>query len=283
MTPLGSLRNKPRLRPIFFTRPTFFRPTFTTSLYRKSTFTGLGTNFCSFCQYLFEVNAIKTLIYRAYNICSTYKAFHNKIQFLVKYFCSNCFPEKLVLSEIRKFLCNVYNTKPKLTTVPKQKKYVTLPYVGYLSEKMKNELTALFSKFLPHLNIIIIFTNHMSIGSFFRIKEKLDPLLNSGIVYKYSCSSCNACYIGSSSRRLFVRISEHKGVSSRTGQISATQAFSAIREHCLDKDHVLKTENFSIIDRSYCKYDLLIKESIHISSEKPILNNQMTALKLHIT
>ena len=157
-----------------------------------------------------------------------------------------------------------------------------MPYLGYLSVKMKKELSDLFSKYLPHLNIIVVFKNDKSIGSFFKVKEKLEPLLCSGIIYKYSCSSCNACYIGSTSRRLFVRIAEHRGVSSRTGQIGATQAFSAIRDHCLEKDHLLKTDNFSIIDGSSCKFDLLIKESIHIHTGKPSLNNQMSALKLYM-
>ena len=114
--------------------------------------------------------------------------------------------------------------------------------------KMKVELTSLFSKFLPQLDIITVFKNDKSIGSFFKIKERLEPIFSSGIVYKYNCSSCNASYIGSTSRRLLVRISEHKGVSSRTGQISTTQSFSAIRDHCMEKDHLIKKgKNFQLL------------------------------------
>ena len=155
--------------------------------------------------------------------------------------------------------------------------------LGYLSVKMKMESAGLFSKSLPHLNVIIIFKNDRSIGSFFGIKERLEPLLCSGIVHKYNCLSCNACYIGSTMRWLFVGISEHRGVSSRTGQIGATQPFSAICDHCLEKDHMMRKDNFCIIDRSFSQFDLLIKESIHIHTEKPTLNNQISALKLYIT
>ena len=256
---------------------------FVTSLFRKTTFTGLGTNFFSNCQSLFKINAVKTLIYRAYHISSSYKHFHDEIQFLIQYFTSNCFPKKLILSETRKFLSKIYSTSPIPSTVPKQKKFVTLPFLGYLSVKVRDELTELFSKFLPHLNIIIIFKNDKSIGTFFKVKERLEPLLSSGIIYKYTCAGCKACYIGSTSRRLIVRISEHKGVSSRTGQISTTPTFSAIREHSLEKDHLIKTDSFSVIDRSYSKFDLLIKESLHIHTEKPCLNNQLSSYKLKIT
>ena len=166
--------------------------------------------------------------------------------------------------------------------MPKQKLYVTLPYLGYLSDKLKLELTSLFSKFCPQLNVLLIFKNDQTISSFFRVKEKIPLLLNSMVVYKYSCASCNASYIGSTTRRLFVRICEHKGISSRTGQITQTQSNSAIRDHSLEKDHPLLTSNFTIIDKAYYKYDLLLCESLHILSEKPSLNNYLSAIKLNI-
>ena len=172
--------------------------------------------------------------------------------------------------------------KDKLQTAPKQKLFITLPYLGYLSDKLKLELMPLFSKFCPQLNINLIFMNERTIGSFFRVKEKLPSLLNSMVVYKYSCASCNASYIGSTTRRLNVRIAEHKGISSRTGQITQTQSNSAIRDHALEKDHPLLTSNFSIVDRAYFKYDLLLTESLHIHQDKPSLNNYLSAVKLNI-
>ena len=45
---------------------------FTTSVYRKSSFTGLGMNFFSFCTPQFKINSIRTLIFRAFNICSNF-------------------------------------------------------------------------------------------------------------------------------------------------------------------------------------------------------------------
>ena len=255
---------------------------FFTSLFRKTTFTGLGTNFFSFCPLIFKINAIKTLLYRAYNLCSTYESFHQEIKFLIDYFCNNSFPDKLVSFQIKKFLSNIFEPKQKISTVPKRKLYITLPYLGYLSDKLKSELMPILLKFCPQLDIIIVFKNERTIGSFFRVKEKIPTLLNSMVVYKYSCASCNASYIGSTTRRLFVRIAEHKGVSSRTGQITQTQSNSAIRDHSFDKDHPLLSSNFSIIDRAYFKYDLLLTESLHIHKDKPSLNNYLSAVKLNI-
>ena len=255
---------------------------FFTSLFRKNTFTGLGSNFFSFCPPIFKINAIKTLIYRAYHICSTYESFHQEVNFLIDYFCNNSFPSKLISFHIKKFLNNIFVQHDKIPTVPKQKLFITLPYLGYLSDKLKSELMPLFSKFCPQLNIILIFKNDCTLKSFFKVKEKLPLLLNSMVVYKYSCASCNASYIGSTTRRLFVRIAEHKGISSRTGQITQTQSNSAIRDHSLEKDHPLLTSGFSIIDRAYFKYDLLLAESLHIHNDKPSLNNYLSAVKLNI-
>ena len=41
-----------------------------TSLYRKPTFTGLGTNYLSVIPHSFKINAIKTLLYRCYSLSS---------------------------------------------------------------------------------------------------------------------------------------------------------------------------------------------------------------------
>ena len=57
-----------------------------TSVYRKPTFTGLGMNFLSFSPKLFKINSMKTLINRAYNICSDYVSFYNELKFLYNFF-----------------------------------------------------------------------------------------------------------------------------------------------------------------------------------------------------
>ena len=65
---------------------------FQTGVFRKSTFTGQGSNFLSFCSSLFKKNACRTLIHRAYNLSSGYKEFHKEILCLSQYFMNNSFP-----------------------------------------------------------------------------------------------------------------------------------------------------------------------------------------------
>ena len=74
---------------------------FSSSTYRKPTFTGLGLNFLSCTPMLYKINTIKALIYRAYNLNSTFTLFHKEITFLLNYFKSNNFPLYIVYSQIK--------------------------------------------------------------------------------------------------------------------------------------------------------------------------------------
>ena len=51
---------------------------FITTVYRKSTFSGLGLNFYSFTDRQFKINSCRTLIFRAFKICSNWHLFHKK-------------------------------------------------------------------------------------------------------------------------------------------------------------------------------------------------------------
>ena len=57
----------------------------TTSVFRKETYTGLGLNYDSFVLNLFKINSIRTLLHRAYNICSTWHNFHTELEKLRKF------------------------------------------------------------------------------------------------------------------------------------------------------------------------------------------------------
>ena len=71
------------------------RGRFTTSVFRKDTFTGLGLNFLSYSPKLYKNNSIKTLINRAYNICSDFNLFHLDMMFLLNYFAENAYLSSL--------------------------------------------------------------------------------------------------------------------------------------------------------------------------------------------
>ena len=69
---------------------------FQTSVFRKSTFSGLGLQFDSSIPHHFRTNIISCLIDRAFKICSTELAFTLELKFLKEFFLANNFSINLI-------------------------------------------------------------------------------------------------------------------------------------------------------------------------------------------
>ena len=137
---------------------------FETSVYRKETFTGLGMNFLSFEPMIYKINAIRTLIYRAYHLCSNYLTFDKEILFLFNFFHNNGFPSNLFYKYVRNFLDKQFSNTPKQQTVKKLPVYVSFPYYGYVSERIKAELKTIVCNRFLQIDLRIIFENKFSEG-----------------------------------------------------------------------------------------------------------------------
>ena len=252
-----------------------------TSTYRKPTFTGLGLNYLSYSPYLYKVNSIKTLINRAYNICSNYFTLDKELKFLKTFFECNAFPSFLFARILRQFLNDKFSPKSIVHTALKDRKYIKLPYLGHISFSVRNQLNIILRQSFPQVDFRFVFTNQFTISSLLK-KPKPRPFdLTSGSVYSFSCPRCNARYVGSSTRWLQHRISDHKGISIRTGYPLSTPMYSAIREHSETHDHAFTYKDFKILNTASFRTDLLILESLYISKMKPNLNNTTTAHQLY--
>ena len=246
---------------------------FQTAIYRKQTFTGLGINFLSFEPTKYKLNTIKTLIYRAFHLTSNYFYFNNEINFLKSYFVKNAFPKNIFYKNVKLFLNKVFSFQENIKmNVNKKEIYISFPYYGYLSDKLKNDLQSVLHKIYPHLKINLVFKNNFSIGSIFKHKERLPSDLCSSVVYKYECALCNKCYIGSTTRQLKCRISEHKSLSVRTNLPLNKPPFSSIMEHQLNTGHSITTNNFNIIGSQNNSINLRLLESLFIFKLKPEMN-----------
>ena len=148
-------------------------PKFVTSIYRKKTFTGLSLNFYSFCDRKFKENACSTLLHRAYKICSNYKLYNEDIEFLRTFFKGNNYPTKILDNKVYKYLEKIYKPSEAITTVPKQIKYFSFPFIGSLSKIMTKELRLAITKFIPSVEFKFIFVNPLKIGSLFKYKDVL--------------------------------------------------------------------------------------------------------------
>ena len=220
---------------------------FKTSVYRKSTFSGVFTHYESYVDQSYKKSLIFTLLFRCYSLCSDYTLFHLEVEKLREIFKKNSYPSSIIELSIRTFLNRLYVPKQVYSTAPKKDLLIILPFLGTMSSNFKRKLQTSIRNSLPQCNIKVILksTNHLS--SLFRFKDVIPKELRSHLVYKFSCSSCNATYYGKTERHLNVRSGEHAGLSPLTGNKVACKP-SAISDHLLlHEDNNSSFNNFSIL------------------------------------
>ena len=256
---------------------------FCTSVFRKGTFTGLGTSFFSFCTFRFKINSIKTLLHRAFNVSSSFANLHIEFSFLKSFFYNNGFPSQLIESCIHKFLSSKYDRNPTVSSAPKRQLFLSFPYFGSQSEKLIKELSTTLSNNYNSIDFKFILVNNFKIGSFFKYKDSLPGCLRSSVVYKFSCAHCaSGTYVGCTSRTLRTRIAEHLGRSFRTGRPLSRPPHSSIRIHSEECDHTVSPDDFTILGSASSVLDLRILESIFIAKLHPTLNDMQSSFPLRV-
>ena len=255
---------------------------FTTGVFRKETFTGLGQNFFSHSPLSFKINSCKTLLSRAFSLSSSWLKFHEEVSFLKTYFTKNCYPAFVFEKQLRNFLSNMFRPKPLISTVPKMTMYVSLPFMND-SLSVQRELKKVLNKLYPYVEFKLVFRNTLTIGSLFRFKDSLSELMRASTVYLFSCPKCNfGTYVGCTNRMLKVRIDSHRGVSHRTGCALKVKEHSAIRSHSASCRHTIQYNDFKILSFASDPHSLLFLESLLIKQHSPTLNNQTTSIPLYI-
>lgn len=253
---------------------------FVTSIYRKPTFSGVYTNYCSFIPDLYKRNLVSTLLFRIFTICSSWELMHREVANLKLILRRNSYPKHLTEKLIRKFFDKVKRVKTPIHTVPKQQFTIVIPYLGTVSAKVKRNLELLTKKYLRSSKITVIFKSPSRLRSVFSFKDKLPSHLMSGVVYHYTCSRCKSTYIGKTKRHTHHRFSEHAGVSPLTGKKVKGQLSTTVRDHMLECDTIVCSNDFKVIGRDNIDSHLRIKESLFIKKEKPNLNIQGKSVPL---
>ena len=92
---------------------------FTTSIYRKSTYTGLLTNFNSFIPDCYKKGLIFSLLFRYFNLYSSYFIFHSELQKLKQIFIKNEFPATLFNKRVISSLDKSFSSAPETSIAPK--------------------------------------------------------------------------------------------------------------------------------------------------------------------
>ena len=112
-------------------------------------------------------------------------------------------------------------------------------------------------------------------SSFFKLKEAIPLYLRSHLIYKFQCSNCNITYYGETERHLKVRAGEHISTSPLMGKRVSKNKKSSIKDHCLLSGHVFSFHDFIVLNYGSHKFKRLIKESLVVTKDKPLLNKQL--------
>ena len=143
---------------------------FSTSLYRKKTFTGLYTDFSSLAPTKYKINLVRVLIYRAFHICSSYHNFHEEIVRIKKILSDNCFPKSLIDRIIKNFLDRQFGPGSLIKPDNKIPLLFCILFLGQHSLQIKTRLNRIIKQCYPNIQLKVIFRSPKRIGSLFHLK-----------------------------------------------------------------------------------------------------------------
>ena len=124
-----------------------------------------------------------------------------------------------------------------------------LAYLGNISSITKKILNRYISKRLKFCKLKIIFQTGNGLKNYYRFKDRVPETLQSNFGYKFKCGSYTASYCGKTYKHMKVRVSEHHGVSPRTGKRVKDTLSTSVRDHVLSCDHTVAWKDFSITGR----------------------------------
>ena len=162
---------------------------------------------------------------------------------------------------------------------------MTLPFLGRLSLQIRKKLRLIANSHLPHCKLRVVFKIRNRLRNNFRFKDIIPNELKSNVLYKYTCSSCNARYEGETSRHSYVRFCEHLGITPYLGKPSTRKVInSPIYEHIMKSGHNGTLENFEITGggSNFTNFQLQVMESLLIKKNSPILNGNQTSVPLKL-
>ncbi len=139
------------------------------------------------------------------------KVFDTKIKFIKRVFKDNSYPMNIVENCIFKLIDKTLNHVQQCDNIM-EKHYIKLPYYCHLCFVIRKKTKSDLETSLPWITFRLIFTNSLTIKSFFPYKDTIPTHLISNMVYQYTCSLCNQRYVGEATRNF----AEHKGISART-------------------------------------------------------------------
>ena len=252
------------------------RKTLNTEIYVKPTSSGQCINFHSIAPYRYKTGVIKTLLNRAYKICSSNESLNSEIERLKQLFTNNNFPMKTIEKEISNFISKKHHPESQNPDEPTTDP-TTLYYRNQMSSQYQQEEKNLQN--IIENNVKPIRNQKIKLMIYYRNKKLSNLLIRNNphkdsedhhVVYQYKCPSgeCEPpqTYIGYTTTTLKQRTTTHAQNGSIKNHNSSTHQLKIRSKDILD--------NTTVIFRSIDMTDLTIAEALLIKTERPLINNQ---------
>ena len=281
--------------PFLDTEITLKSDSFTSTVYRKPTTTGVTINSSAVAPASWKSGLIKCFLHRAHNVCSDNKLLDEEISKLKNIFLNNGHSARYFDKITQEFLDKKRKEKTKLTamdvdavrteseteadTVKEISKSETnmakekstklmlkIPFIGKPSIVFARRIKNLMNT-VKERQIRIVYETS-KIQQFIQRKDVPPKEILSRVVYKFNCSSdSNANYIGYTNRTLKERVKEHlSGNTAISDHISECKTCSAKR---------ITIDDFEVLKCCRSKRDTAIYEALFIKKFKPGLNHQL--------
>ena len=206
------------------------------------------------------------MIDRLFKICNNWNSFHIDIENIKSNLIKNAYPPFLIDKVIKKYLHYKFSSDQNQLIDTPDVNYFKLPYIGNLSHHIKNKLSKLCKEFCKeNFNIKLVF-NSFKIKNYFSYKDLIPNDLKSFLVYQFICASCSSSYIGETCRHFKTRIEEHIKKDNKSHIFKHLHSTAT----CFDSYNSLC---FKIIDKANYKFELNIKEALHINRRKRTTNS----------
>ena len=152
-----------------------------------------------------------------------------------------------------------------------------MPYLGKFSFDLRTRLRRTIERDLTYCKLKIIFRSKCKFNTLFRFKDPLEKKIHSRIIYHYTCSNWKVTYYGKIFCPFYTRAAEHMGISNLTGKRLKNVKQSAISDHLLQCNCAINFDDFSILATNCNKFKLLLKESLLMKRDKPVLNTAINS------
>ena len=259
---------------------------FDTDIHRKKTDTNIYMNWNSFAPKAWKVGTLKSLLRRAYTICSNDSFVSQEISFLKTVFRNqNGFPSRVVNETIENVKRKVQeeNNSRTAPVVPEADiegdtndsdkevtPYICLQYKGKEGEIIVSKFRDALKGLLPRNVKPRITFRGKKIGSFFRLKDKVPVEHQTNLIYRFRHDGVTK-YIGQTNVRY----------GTRTNQHCHSDKLSSVYKYIQEGHHDISEENFDIIDKGYPKkWNRRLAEALYVKDFKPELNGQAKSTKL---